>query len=82
MEYFYYIQPTVKYMWPTGGTVNGGSLIVMEGQWFKFRPEYGVVPYCRFGQKIVRGRWLNTVRVLCPSPSTDQGNSKVTVSVS
>ncbi len=82
MEYFYYIQPTVKYIWPTGGTVNGGSLVIVEGIWFKYRPEYGVVPYCKFGDKVVRGKWLNTVRILCPSPATDQGNSKVPVSIS
>ena len=81
-EYFYYIQPAVRYVWPTGGTVKGGSVLTIEGSWFKYRPEYGLVPYCKFGNKKARGTWESTVRILCPSPPTDEGNSIVPLEVS
>lgn len=31
-------------------------------------PEYGVVPHCRFGKKIVRAQFDSTVRIVCIAP--------------
>lgn len=44
------------------------------GAWFKYMPEYGVVPHCRFGDKIVRAHFDSTVRIVCAAPpSTELG---------
>ena len=34
-------------------------------------PEYGVVPHCKFGDKIVRARFDSTVRLVCNAPAND-----------
>lgn len=31
-------------------------------------PEYGIVPHCKFGDKIVRATFDSTVRLICKSP--------------
>lgn len=31
-------------------------------------PEYGVVPHCKFGDKIVRAHFDSTVRIVCSAP--------------
>jgi hypothetical protein len=31
-------------------------------------PEYGVVPHCKFGDKIVRATFDSTVRIVCRAP--------------
>lgn len=33
-------------------------------------PEYGVVPHCKFGDKIVRAQFDSTVRIVCAAPPT------------
>ena len=38
------------------------------GAWFKYYPQYGVVPHCKFGDKIVRGYFDSTVRIVCKAP--------------
>jgi len=41
-------------MLPHSGIITGGTLIAVAGAWMKYMPEYGVVPHCKFGDKIVR----------------------------
>lgn len=52
------------------------------GAWFGYKPEYGYRPYCRFGEKIVEGQWLSTVRISCISPPYSKANIKVPFDVS
>jgi hypothetical protein len=35
-------------------------------------PEYGVVPHCKFGNKIVRATFDSTVRIACIAPPGDE----------
>ena len=35
-------------------------------------PEYGVVPHCKFGNKIVRATFDSTVRIVCIAPPGDE----------
>ena len=35
-------------------------------------PEYGVVPHCKFGNKIVRAAFDSTVRIECIAPPGDE----------
>jgi len=50
VEYFYYQQPVVKKAEPTAGLTKGGTGIEISG----YRPEYGLVPHCKLGNKIIR----------------------------
>jgi hypothetical protein len=34
-------------------------------------PEYGVVPHCKFGDKVVRAQFDSTVRIVCTVPPGD-----------
>lgn len=52
-------------MSPTSGLTKGGTQVTVIGYWFKFMPEYGIIPHCRFGNKIVRAYFDSTVRLIC-----------------
>jgi hypothetical protein len=68
VEYYYYKDSVVKDMLPHSGVVVGGTNVHVSGAWFKYMPEYGVVPHCKFGDKIVRGDFDSTVRIVCKAP--------------
>ena len=57
VEYYYYKDCVVKDMQPHSGLIVGGTPVAVTGAWFKYMPEYGVVPHCKFGDKIVRGQF-------------------------
>jgi len=44
--------------------------------------EYGVVPYCSIGDKIVRAQYFSTVRIVCYSPPNDNLAASLPVKVS
>lgn len=68
VEYYYYKDCVVKEMMPHSGIIVGGTNVQVSGAWFKYMPEYGVVPHCKFGDKIVRAYFDSTVRVVCRAP--------------
>jgi len=45
-------------------------------------PEYGIIPHCRFGDKIVRGQFDSTVRIVCQSPPNTDTSSRLPFEVS
>ena len=81
-EYYYYKQPVVKNIHPHGGPIEGGTEIIVEGAYFVFLPEYGVIPHCQIGDKIVEAKFESTVRIICPSPPGDNINTKYPIKVS
>ena len=82
IEYYYYKQPYVQTFSPKGSVLTGGANILVVGAWFQNKPEYGVKPYCKFGNKIVEGTFLSTVRISCVAPEYPDANVKVTFCVS
>jgi len=72
VEYYYYKDCIVKDMLPHSGLINGGTEVAITGAWFKYMPEYGVVPHCKFGDKIVRAHYDSTVRIVCTSPPGEE----------
>jgi hypothetical protein len=56
--------------------------VTVTGAWFKYMPEYGVVPHCKFGDKIVRAQFDSTVRITCISPPGVEINTKYSFEVS
>jgi hypothetical protein len=74
VEFYYYKDCIIKEMQPHSGLLKGGTMVHVVGAWFKYMPEYGVVPHCRFGDKIVRAIFDSTVRIVCSAPpSTEIG---------
>jgi len=82
LEYFYYKQPYIQSFSPHGSIVTGGTEVLVVGAWFDYKPEYGVKPFCRFGNSIVEGTFLSTVRITCVSPPSEKINVKVPFDVS
>jgi len=68
VEYYYYKQPVVKKVEPTSGVTDGGTPIEISGAWFDSKIEYGLVPHCKIGDKIVRATFVSTVRIVCTTP--------------
>ena len=81
-EYYYYHQVYVEGFSPKGSVVTGGANVSVIGAWFDNKPEYGVEPYCHFGEKKVKGIFHDTVRISCTSPSYEHSNVKVPFGVS
>jgi hypothetical protein len=81
-EYYYYKQPYIQTFTPKGSVLTGGANILVVGAWFQNKPEYGVKPYCKFGDKIVEGTFLSTVRISCVAPEYPEANVKVPFCVS
>lgn len=81
-EFYYYRQPYIQSFLPRGTVINGGTVVTVVGAWFEYLPEYGVKPYCKFGDKIVEGTYLNTVRITCVAPVYDTPNVRVNLCVS
>jgi hypothetical protein len=82
VEFYYYKSPVVKKVEPSFGLTRGGTHIEVSGAWFAYRPEYGVVPHCMIGDKVVRAQFISTVRLVCLSPPNEDINALFPVSVS
>jgi hypothetical protein len=57
---------------PHSGLSKGGTMVEVSGAWFDYIPQYGVVPHCKFGDKIIRAKFISTVRIVCAAPPSDQ----------
>jgi hypothetical protein len=44
----------VKKVVPKAGLTRGGTRLEVSGAWFKYMPEYDIVPHCKIGDKVVR----------------------------
>jgi hypothetical protein len=81
-EFYYYRQPYIQAIHPKGSIITGGIEVIVFGAWFKNLPDNGVRPYCRFGDIIVPGKFISTVRISCISPEYNIPNVKVPFEVS
>jgi hypothetical protein len=72
VEFYSYLTPTVQKIHPLAGLTKGGTFVSVVGKDFKYLPEYGVVPHCRFGNSthgiVVRAHYDSSVRLVCQSP--------------
>jgi hypothetical protein len=46
VEFYSYREPTVQKIHPTAGLTKGGTFVEVIGTWFRYMPEYGIVPHC------------------------------------
>ena len=81
-EYYYYRQIYIEGYYPSGSISKGGARIMVIGAWFQNKPQYGLKPFCKFGDKIVEGEFLSTVRIICEAPPSEKEFIKVPFSVS
>lgn len=68
MEFYHYKQETTVDIYPKHGLIQGGTPISVMGYDYRYWPEWGVVPHCKFGDKIVKGNFDSSVRIVCVSP--------------
>lgn len=64
MPYFYYRPPQVFDIDPREGPTKGGTRVVVLGNTFKNTKNIT----CKFGDKTVKGSFLDTNKILCVSP--------------
>ena len=69
-------------MHPRSGLTKGDTLVEVIGYNFKYMPEYGIVPHCKFGDKVVRAFFDSTVRLACRSPQNSNTISKLPFEIS
>jgi IPT/TIG domain len=70
-EFKTYRQPIVKKIFPNIGLTEGGTAIELSGAWFDQQLEFDLMPYCKIGQKVVRGQFISSVRIVCVTPPND-----------
>lgn len=70
-EFKTYKNPVVKKVFPNIGLTDGGTLLELSGAWFDEQLEFSMMPYCKIGQKVVRGEFVSTVRIVCKTPPND-----------
>ena len=81
-EYYYYRQIYIDSFYPSSSMSSGGGKVLVIGAWFQNKPQYGLRPYCKFGDQIVEGEFLSTVRIICEIPPSNKEFNRVTFSVS
>lgn len=82
VEFYSYRTPSVLKMHPTAGLNKGGTFVEVLGTWFRYMPEYGIVPHCKFGDQVVRAHFDSTVRLVCQSPPSTGTNARLPFEIS
>lgn len=82
VEFYQYPQCTMLMKHPNYGVDVGGTAVEVVGFSFLYKSEYGIVPHCKFGDKIVRAYFDSTVRLVCHSPPTTQTGVPLSFEVS
>ena len=82
VEYYYYKSPIVAKIEPRAGLATGGTPIEISGAWFDNKVEYGLIPHCKIGEKVVRASFHSTVRIICTTPPNDYIYAPLPVKVS
>ena len=72
VEFYQYPAPTMVKKHPHYGVDEGGTMVEIIGYSFLYKAEYGIVPHCKFGEKIVRAYFYSTVRLVCEAPPNDE----------
>ena len=78
----FYRQPVVKKIEPSSGLAQGGTVISLTGAWFQQVPEYGVYPFCKIGNTIIRAKFVQTTRIMCVAPPSSDISAPLPILVS
>ena len=82
VEFYFYRQPIVTKIEPSSGLTAGGTLLELTGAWFDQKPQYGVHPFCKIGSHVIRGQFVQTTRILCKTPPSEETGEPSAVAVS
>jgi hypothetical protein len=82
LEFYFYREPMVKKIEPTSGLTSGGTKLEVTGAWFDEKPEYGVFPFCKIGNHVIRGQFIQTNRIICKTPPSEDTGQPSAVQVS
>ena len=82
IEFYYYRQPFVQTMAPKSGLTTGGTVIDLTGGWFDSKREYGLFPFCRIGETVIKAKFIQTNRIQCTSPPSTNSMAPQPVHVS
>lgn len=82
LEFYFYREPFVKKIEPSSGLTSGGTKLEVTGAWFDEKPEYGVFPFCKIGNHVIRGQFIQTNRIICKTPPSEDTGQPSPVSVS
>ena len=82
VEFYQYKQEKLISIRPNRVLSKGGSAVEVIGWDFRYMPEYGLVPHCRFGDKIVRAKFDSNVRLVCNAPANENVNIEFPFEVS
>ena len=64
------------------GLATGGTDITITGAWFMHLPEYGVFPFCKIGDTVVRAKYITSNRIICKTPPSFDTLAPSAISVS
>ena len=82
LEFYFYREPYVKKIEPSSGLTSGGTKLEVTGAWFDEKPEYGVFPFCKIGSHVIRGQFIQTNRIICKTPPSEDTGQPSAVQVS
>mmetsp|Transcript_34677 Transcript_34677/g.53140 ORF Transcript_34677/g.53140 Transcript_34677/m.53140 type:complete len:436 (+) Transcript_34677:3222-4529(+) len=82
LEFYFYREPFVKKIEPSSGLTSGGTNLELTGAWFDLKPEYGVFPFCKIGNKVIRAKYVTSNRIICKTPASEDTGSPSAISVS
>lgn len=82
LEFYFYRQPLVTKIEPTSGLTSGGTVLAITGAWFDIKPQYGIHPFCKIGGHVVRAEFVQTNRILCKTPPSEEAGAPSQVYVS
>lgn len=77
VEFHSYKELMVQKIHPISGLTKGGTFIEVVGAWLMCMSEYGILPHCRFGDKIARAYSDSSVRLFNQSPPNADVSAKL-----
>ena len=72
----------MKTFYPKGSRKEGGDVISVVGAGFINDADHGIVPYCKFGDKVVKAEFISSVRIKCRAPPNPKAAKELIFGVS
>lgn len=67
---------------PSSGLTTGGTQLTLTGAWFDVKPEFGVYPFCKIGSHVIRAQFVQTNRIICKTPPSEETGAPSPIAVS
>ena len=70
--FYYYKNPKIYWITPHCSQYNKTQEIKVLGEFFFNKPEINCVPYCFFGNKKIKAKYISNITLQCKSPLVKQ----------